>query len=216
MVYYLYMLRRRIEATHISLPEVHTMSNSVKAQQEAKRRQEDAVLNRVLVWFGCAAVAEFILLLINRFSPGLALIQWLTILVPVVAVLALVYYLFQRDFFCITVVSACGILCLQLYRRMFFAHPFRIQFGFGVAFLLLAAAVVMLILLQRGKQLLPKVTDQLIPRETNFALLYITCALTALVLALTLILGATFAYYLLFVLVGWLFIMAVYYIVKLM
>ena len=35
-------------------------------------------------------------------------------------------------------------------------------------------------------------------------------------LALTLILGGTAAYYLLFILVGWLFVTAVYYIVKLM
>ena len=191
------------------------MSNLTKTQQ-TKRQQEDAALNRILIWFGCSAVAEFILLLINRFLPGLGVIRWLTILVPVAAVLALVYYLFQRDFFCITLISAGGILSLQMYRRMIFAHPFRLHCGFVLAFLLLAAAVVVFILLQRGKRPFPLGIDKLVPVEANFPLLYITCALNAVLLVLALVLGVIAAYYLLFVLVGWLFIMAVYYTVKLM
>lgn len=192
------------------------MSNLTKAQQQAKRKQEDAILNRVLVWFGCAAVAEFILLLINRFFPGLGVIRWLSILVPAVAVFALVYYLFQRDFFCITLISAGGILSMQLYRKMIFAHSLRLYCGFALAFLLLIAAVVVLILLQRGKRPFPLGIDKLVPKESNFPLLYITCVLNAVLLVLTLILGITAAYYFLFVLVAWLFIMAVYYTVKLM
>lgn len=191
------------------------MSNLTKNQQ-AKRQQEDAALNRILIWFGCSAVAEFILLLINRFLPGLGVIRWLTVLVPVVAVLALVYYLFQRDFFCITLISAGGILSLQMYRRMIFSHPFRLHCGFVLAFLLLAAAVVVFILLQRGKRPFPLGIDKLVPVEANYPLLYITCVLNAVLLVLALALGVIAAYYLLFVLVGWLFIMAVYYTVKLM
>lgn len=194
--------------------------NNIKAQQQAKRQQEDAALNRILLWFGGAVVVEFILLLISRFAPSSALVRYLTILVPVVAVLALIYYLFQRDFFCISVISACGILCLLLYRKLFFDHPNMIRAGFVLAFLLLAAAVVVLALLQKGKITLPAALDKpvrtLLPKESNFALLYVTCALVAILLALTLIFGGTIAYYLMFVLAGWLFIMAVYYVVKLM
>ncbi|MGN0968617.1 MAG: hypothetical protein ACI4O3_05045 [Oscillospiraceae bacterium] len=190
------------------------MGNNTKAQRQAKRQQEDAALNRILIWFGGAVAAELILLLLNRLLPGVTIIHWLSILVPVVAVLAMVYYLFQRDFFCITVISACGILCLQLYRKAFFNHPFRIRCGFVLGFVLLAAAVVVLIMLQCGKR--PLRLDRLVPRDANFPLLYITCGLTALLLALTLALGSAAAYYLLFVLVGWLFVTAVYYIVKLM
>ena len=194
--------------------------NQIKAQQQAKRQQEDAALNRILLWFGGAVVVEFILLMIGRLASNSALLHDLTILVPVVAVLAVIYYLFQRDFFCISVISACGILCLQLYRKMFFGHPNVIRAGFVLAFLLLAAAVVALVLLKQGKlklsPALDKVIRVLIPKEANFALLYASCALVAVLLALTLILGGTIAYYLMFVLVGWLFIMAVYYVVKLM
>ena len=194
--------------------------NNIKAQQQAKRQQEDAALNRILIWFGGAVVVEFILLMISRVTPNSDLIHYLTIFVPAVAVLALIYYLFQRDFFSISVISACGILCLQLYRKSFLLHRLRITCGFVLAFLLLAAAVVVLILLQKGKLTLPSTLDKLVhtlvPKEANFPLLYVTCALVAALLALTLIFGGTIAYYLLFVLAGWLFIMAVYYVVKLM
>ena len=192
------------------------MANNSKAQMQAKRQQEDAALNRILIWFCCAAVAEFILLLVNRVIPNVTVIHWLTILVPVVAVLALVYYLFQHDFFCITVISAGGILSLQLYRKLFLDHPTMIRCGFALAFLLLAAAVVILILIQGRKHPVPLHIDRLVPKDANFPLLYITCGLNAVLLALTLILGNPAAYYLLFVLAAWLFVTAVYYVVKLM
>lgn len=192
------------------------MANNTKARSMDKRQQEDAALNRILIWFAAAVVAEIILLLLNRLIPDTAVIHGLTILVPVIAVLAMIFYLFQHDFFCITVISAGGILSLQLYRRMIWYHPTTIRCGYVLAFVLLAAAAVILILIQHGKRPMPLNADRLVPQDSSFPLLYITCALNAATLAATLIWGSTAAYYLLFVLVAWLFITAVYYIVKLM
>lgn len=192
------------------------MANNTKARQANKRQQEDAALNRILIWFAGAVVAEIILLLLNRFLPDLAVIHGLTILVPIVAVLAMIFYLFQHDFFCITVISAGGILSLQLYRKVFWNHPTMIRCGYILAFLLLIAAAVVLILIQRGKRPMPLSIDKLVPQDANYPLLYVTCALNAVALVLTLILGSTAAYYLLFVLIAWLLVTAVYYIVKLM
>lgn len=191
------------------------MGNDTKAQRQAKRQQEDAILNRILILFVCAVVVEAILLILNRFLPGLPVIHWLTILVPVAAVLALIYYLFQRDFFFISLISAGGIVSLQLYRKMFMMHPTMIRCGFALGFILLIAAAVVFILLQRNDNALPN-GMRVLPKDASYPLLYITCALNAILLALTLALGSTIAYYLLFVLVGWLFVMAVYYVVKLM
>lgn len=192
------------------------MGYNTKDKREAKRQQEDAALNRILIWFGGAVVAEIVLLLFNRIIPGLAPVRWLTIFVPVIAILAMVYYLFQHDFFCISVISACGIVSLQLYRKLFLNHPTMIRCGYVLAFLLLAAAVAALVLIQRGRRPMPLKLDRLIPQDASYVLLYITCALNAALLALTLILGSAAAYYFLFVLMAWLFISAVYYIVKLM
>lgn len=192
------------------------MSQNTKAQRQAKRQQEDAILNRILILFVCAVAVEAILLILNRFIPGLAVFHWLTILVPAATVLAMVYYLFQRDFFCIALISAGGIFSLQLYRKLFFTHPFRIRCGFVLGFVLLAAAAVVFFLFQCKKSTLPRQVQRFLSKDANYPLLYITCALNAVLLILTLALGGTAAYYLLFVLVGWLFVMAVYYVVKLM
>lgn len=197
-------------------PGGNTMDHTTKAQRQTKRQQEDAILNRVLILFVCAVAVEALLLLLNHFLPGSAVLHWLTILVPVAAVLAMVYYLFQRDFFCIALISAGGIFSLQLYRKMFAAHPFRIRCGFVLGLVLLAAAAVVFFLFQCKKSALPRQVQRFLSKDTSYPLLYITCALNALLLILTLALGSTAAYYLLFVLVGWLFVMAVYYVVKLM
>ena len=39
----------------------------VSEKRAAQSRKEDAALNRVLIWFGAAVVAELILLLLNRY-----------------------------------------------------------------------------------------------------------------------------------------------------
>ncbi len=192
------------------------MDRNIKAQKQAKRQQEDAALNRILIWFCAAVVVEFVLLLIGRSVPDVAAIHWASVLVPVIAVLAMIFYLFQRDFFCIALISAGGIFSMYLYRKIFLYHPTMTRCGFALAFVLLAVAAAVLILLQRHRRPLPLRADKLVPADANFPLLYITCALNALALALTLALGSSAAYYLIIVLVGWLFATVVYYIVKLM
>ena len=57
---------------------------------------------------------------------------------------------------------------------------------------------------------------QLFPRNTSYGMIYLTCAVIAAAVAAALLLGTAAAYYLIFALVAWLFIMAVYYTVKLM
>lgn len=199
------------------------IKQQLDAKKKAKRRQEDAILNRILIWFGCAVAAEIVLLLINRYAPGISLVRALSVLVPAAAVLAMVYYLYQRDFFVCTLVSAGGILSMMLYRRIVFLHPFRIQCGFALAFVCLAGAVAALILLQRkgGWLTLRGKKRQILPKDANYVLMYATCAVNAVLLAITLsqmnavACGANLVYYLLFALVAWLIILAVYYTVRL-
>lgn len=133
---------------------------------------------------------------------------------PVAAVLAMVYYLYQREFFCNTVISGCGIFCLWLYRRFFQFHPNMIRAGYVLGWLLLAAAVVVFWKLSQNggkwKQY------RIFPDKISYVPAYATCGLTAIVLAAALIGGAAVAFYSIFVLVIWLFCMAVYYTVRLM
>lgn len=133
---------------------------------------------------------------------------------PVAAVLAMVYYLYQREFFCNTVIAGCGILSLWFYRRYFQDHPNMVRAGYVLGWVLLAAAVVVFWKLSQNDGKWKKY--RIFPADISYIPAYATCGLTAAVLAAALIGGSTAAFYAIFVLVIWLFCLAVYYTVRLM
>lgn len=251
----------------------------------AKSRQEDAILNRVLLWFGAAVVFELFLLLVNRFYLnyrvseiglaqalyhivgalvyiglagaaagvvwmlvrrksrhralpvaltvlsamtslgcfllqrfGAASIQVLQFLTPAVAVLALVYYLYQHDFFVATVLNGLCIFGLWLYRRSGSGHPavWRAYLAAFAVILIAAAAAAKVLQSREGMMKLLGKDRRLLPHGAAYPMLYLTCALTALAMIAAVAFGATAAYYAIFVVVAWIFVMAVYYTVRLM
>lgn len=145
-------------------------------------------------------------------------VQFLCGVVPAAAVLALVYYLYQHEFFTVTVLSALGLLGLWLFRRMAVGHQIVVYAYFVVLAVILVATVVLCrsasanggAISLGGKKL------QLFQRSTSYGMIYLTCAIVAVAVAAALALGTGAAYYLIFALVAWIFIMAVYYTVKLM
>ena len=257
-------------------------------KRAARSHKEDVVLNRVLVWFGAAVVAELLLLLLNRYyinrttRPGeiefaaalyhafpiiigvtaaatvvclvwtvlrfqkgkgyllpsvlawicgallvistvtylfnAAGVSFLCGLVPAAAVMALVYYLYQREFFVITVLSAIGIVGLWLIRRAAGGHQVVVY-----AYLVVGAVVIIAVALacramQKSDGVLTLGGKKLpvFNRGASYGMVYLTCAVVAVAVAVGLALGTGAAYYLMIALVGWLFVMAVYYTVKLM
>ncbi len=142
----------------------------------------------------------------------------LLVCVPVCAVLALVYNLYQKEFFWITVLGGLTIFGLWVYRRAIETHP-TIFYGYLAV---LALVLVFSALLGRRLQTSGGVLAaggkkvQLFSRSTSYATLFATCALSALTVVAALVLGATVAYYSIFVIVVWIFVMAVYYTVRLM
>lgn len=145
-------------------------------------------------------------------------VQFLCGAVPAAAVLALVYYLYQHEFFAVTVLSALGLLGLWLFRRSGGGHLTLVYTYMVFLGIVLAAAVLLCrsmsakggVLSLGGKKV------QVFPRNASYGMIYLTCAVVAVAVAAALLLGAAAAYYLIFALVAWLFIMAVYYTVKLM
>ncbi|MEG1932844.1 MAG: hypothetical protein RR075_07015 [Pygmaiobacter sp.] len=191
-----------------------------KKMKTERQRQEDAALNKMLIWIGCAVLAEVVLLLLGRFGLGpAAAVQLLSYLVPIVAILAVIYYLYRYEFFVVALVSALGMLGLWgLFRE-------GISTGICVALAVLAAALAALavflrVLQKRGGKLMIKgKLRELLPKNANYAVLYATCGLTVAVLALALVFsGAAAISTAIFYAapVAWLLIMAVYYTVKLM
>lgn len=137
------------------------------------------------------------------------------LLLPVVgAVLIVVFFLYQRVFFFNTLLTAGGLLVLWLHRQYFSNHPTVIRLFFAVGFVLLAAGLVLSFLLRRDGGKLGGL--RVLPPDTDYRMTWITCAVTALALALTLALGTAVGLYLLFALAAWVFIQAVFYTVQLM
>lgn len=145
-------------------------------------------------------------------------VQLLQVAVPVVAVLALIYYLYQREFFCITALSGMGLLALWIYRRSNGGHLVLLYTYLAVLAVLLLGGVLLARALQKGDGILRRGGQELrlLPRGANYATIYATCGFIAACVIAAFLLGSAAAYYIFLVLVAWIFVMAVYYTVKLM
>lgn len=170
---------------------------------------------RVTVPCICSAVAAGLWMLsvlsYYLFDFGLDIM----VLLPAVgAVLIVVFFLYQRIFFLNAMLTVGGLLALWLHRQHFMRHPTVIRLLFAAEFALLAAGLVLSLLLRRGGGKLGGL--RVMTPDTDYRIIWITCAVTALALVLTLVLGTAAGFYLLFALVAWVFIQAVFYTVQLM
>lgn len=274
---------------------VKFMEKSRQEKKELRRKQEDATLNKLLIWFGAAIVYEAVALLLKRYfieyngtdlasinlALGLSKVLWvlqfaapvltiaaivwyvlcrrqgkparlplagiwvmaalsvtaiaayqfrdagvkvLGMVAPITAVLALIYFLYQKEFFCNTLLTGVGIVALLVYRKYYFNHPRMIYFGFVLVWLGMAAVVFLAWRLSQNNGRWGN--RQIAPAKTAYVPTYLTAGLSALTLAVTLVAqacgtvtqayGSTAAYYAIFVLITWLFCMAVYYTVRMM
>lgn len=142
-------------------------------------------------------------------------VKFLYIAVPAAAVLALIYYLYQREFFCSAVLSALGLLGIKLLPRVKGASV--LGYGYAAALaVILVAALVLFRMLQKnqGKLSLKGKLTRVLPKNASYALLYVTCGVVAAVSVAAVVLGGLTVLY--GVLVAWLLILAVYYTVRLM
>lgn len=145
------------------------------------------------------------------FDSGIRILMFLP---AVAAVLILVYFLYQRAFFVSAILTGGGMAALWLYRQYYHGHPVRVTACIVAGLIVLALVAVFSGKLRKTDGKLGK--TQLMPVGSNYLVLWLTCAIAAVAMILGLLLGATIAYYLIFVLVGWLFCQAVYFTVKLM
>ena len=136
------------------------------------------------------------------------------ILPAVAAVLIVVYFLYQRVFFLNSLIMADGLLAIWLHRQYYWDHPTMIRLFFAAGFVLLAAALVLSFLLYRGRGKLGRL--RVMPDDTGYLMTWISCGVAALAMVLTLALGTSVGFYLLFALAAWEFVQAVFYTVRLM
>lgn len=141
-------------------------------------------------------------------------VQFLYVTVPVVAVLALIYYLYQREFFLVALLGGVTLFSMWAYRKLIYVNKWLVYGIFIAAAVMTVAAVVFFAVLQGQKGRLGKV--RILSKRANYLPLYIAGAVTVLSLVFTVFLGATVAYVCLIGTVAWLFGVAVYYTVRLM
>lgn len=168
------------------------------------------VLTAVLLAVG---VSSALIVLFYR-----AAVQLLYIMVPAGAVLALVYYLYQKEFF----FSACGVsvglLGLWLVRKNIGTHDLIVSLYMVAAVVVLLTVILLTLKLKKNDGVLEIRGKQyvILPKQSNFLLVVLSCAASLVLLLAGWLLGGTAAFYLLFLLVAWLFVLLVYYTVKMM
>ena len=142
-------------------------------------------------------------------TNGMSMLYWLVI---AWAVLALVFYIYQREFF--LGASACGMSVLALWFVRYGTA------GRPETLLVLAAIVVVglgaLWLKKNDGVLSEKMNLQFLPKKTSYAVLLVTCLASLAAVVVAMVAGDMVAYYLMFVMVAWLFALFVYYTVKMM
>ena len=130
------------------------------------------------------------------------------------AVLIIIFFLYQRPFFFNAMLTGGGLLALVLHRQYYMNHPRFIIACIVAGVAVLAAAAALALQLRRTDGKLGGF--RVVPVESNYLMTFLTCAVTAVVMVLGLILGVSMSQYLMYALVGWLFIQAVFFTVKMM
>lgn len=163
---------------------------------------------QLVVSIALAAVTVCLHVSVKYQERGMSMLFWL---VAAWAVLALVYYIYQREFF--LGASACGMSVLGLWFARFGAAA-RLE----VVAILIAVAVVgaAALWLKKNDGAVPTPKPvQFLPKGSSYSVLLATC-LASLAATAAGLLAASLAYYLIFVMAAWLFALFVYYTVKLM
>lgn len=146
--------------------------------------------------------------ILNFRDTGLRMMFWM---VPAWAALALVYYLYQREFFFSAVISGLGLLGLWFVRH---ASPLGLYTILVVVVLVLLTLSLFLLKKKDGLFQLGKGKARLLPAEANYSLIFLSFVVSLVVIALAAFVGGSMAYYLLYAMVAWLFALLVYYTVK--
>ena len=171
--------------------------------------------------FAVAAVLSLVValcsLIIWRFyDTG---VKFLYVFVPVIAVLALIYYLYQREFFLSALICGMGGIGLWAVRKNGLANHAVLMYV-SLAIVVVAAVIMCAIAWSarknKGIWTVNGKSIKLFSVKANYVTLAVSCVLACACYAIGLFLGSTVAYYLLFVLAAWLVVLLVYHTVKLM
>ena len=157
--------------------------------------------------FGALSVCSHVA--IKYRDAGVSMLFWLVI---GWAVLAMVYYIYQHEFFLGACACGMSVLALWFVRYGVSGRPETILILAAIAVVTAAA-----VWLKKNDGLLPGPKQvQFLPPKTNYTVLLVTCLARLAAVVIAMVAGGMVAYYLIFVMLAWLFALFVYYTVKLM
>lgn len=176
------------------------------------KTQQTINCQMMMVWIGLATMAGLQVIHLFRETGTYVVCR----VVLGIAVLGLVYLLYQRAFFLSGILSGVAILALWLVREADGTRDSLVQIGLmaGIALAVILAVLTGMAQSQDGNLKLGNHSFNLVSGKGDSTVVYLTCAIVAACLGATLAAGVGVAYYLLFVLVAWVFVMAVYFTVK--
>jgi len=156
-------------------------------------------------------------------------IKALYVIVPTGVVLVLIYMIYSAEFFTIAAATSMSGLLMWHLSRSYYIQPLKEiklsnlvgDYSFYAAVLLMALLIAAALLVRSaskhdGALMISGRPRKLFNTHANYPLIYISMTISFLSTVAALILGAAVAYYLIFLTFGYLFIVAVYYTVKLM
>ena len=170
-------------------------------------KQKKPYAPQLILTIALAAVSVCVHVAIKFRGDGMSMLYWLVI---AWAVLAMVFYIYQREFF--LGASACGMSVLALWFVRYGSRPEALLLTAAILVVGLAA----LWLKKNDGALDGKDELRFLPKGSSYGVLLVTCAASLAAIVIAMLAGSTAAYYLVYVMIAWLFALFVYYTVKLM
>lgn len=142
-------------------------------------------------------------------DTGMSMLFWLVI---AWAVLAVVYYIYQKEFFVSAASVGLSILGMWFVR---YSNGFSYEVAIILAAVVIAMGVTVWIKKNDGAIALGTPAP-FFSEDCSYSVVLVSCVAALAVLIASMVLGASIAYYLIFAMMAWIFGLFVYYTVKLM
>ena len=182
-----------------------------------KKRDLSPLARKILGWTaGVGAFVGICSLVVRLVYPNGG--TYLCVLVPILAVLGMVYLLFQREFFLIAVILSGALFTVWVCRKGIGTMGWHMPALAGSIVVLIGLAVLAALtakVQKQGGMWKSGVKVRLLPQECDYRMLYLTYGLSFVAIVLAILVVST-TYYSMWVLGVALFAFAVYYTTKLM
>jgi hypothetical protein len=179
-----------------------------------KKHAEDMLFKRFLMFGGFALITAAMLLYIRVYTFRAFSVLYTAI--PIVAFLYMIYNVYQKDFFYQTVIVGCSAGVLYAFSRWLHHTPWAaiVHVTYILAIAFIVAAIITLVVAKRRKGVM--FSKRLLPHNANYNIMLLTFAIMLLSIIAVLWFGSVIAIWAVIGVLCYLFVLAVYYTIKLM